>query len=182
MGAVTTIAIGLAGAGLSFYQASQLEAANTEANRAAAEEMKRLKKQAGVNVMDELSLNTEVFEKELENNLQVSADFIDAAQEVLSRIDDRQEIGTVVKAPRITIMEKISQISHYFQKFRRGTFNTLLTKNPSQVDVVVTFLAMLELIKRHLIIAKQSSLFGEIEIEASDIWNEDVEIEIEFGE
>ena len=62
LGAVTTIAIGLAGAGLSFYQASQLEAANTEANRAAAEEFKRLKKQAGVNVMDELSLNTEVFE------------------------------------------------------------------------------------------------------------------------
>jgi len=110
------------------------------------------------------------------------SDVVDAAREVLSRIDDRQEIDTVVKAPRITIMEKISQISHYFQKFRRGTFNTLLAKNPSQVEVVVTFLAMLELIKRHLIVAQQSSLFGEIKIEASDIWNEDVEIEIEFGE
>lgn len=110
------------------------------------------------------------------------SDVVNAAREVLLRIDDRLEINTVVKAPKITIREKINQISQFLQKFRRSTFKLLLTNNPSQGDVVVTFLAMLELIKRHLIIARQSSLFGEIEIEASDSWDEEVDFDIEFGE
>lgn len=140
MGAVTTIAIGLAGAGLSFYQASQLEAANTEANRAAAEEMKRLKKQAGVNVMDELSLNTEVFEKELENNLQVSADFIDAAQEGDARTlaSSAGKIGAIqteqAERARLAQMEQLNKIEA-LQLAEQGDINQqLLAMDAAQMQ------------------------------------------------
>jgi chromatin segregation and condensation protein Rec8/ScpA/Scc1 (kleisin family) len=46
--------------------------------------------------------------------------------------------------------------------------------------VVVTFLAMLELIKRYRIQAHQEALFGDIEIDRLEDWSEDEEIEIEF--
>ena len=81
MGAVTTAIIGIAGAGLSFAQARRLADANRDANRAAAEKMAELKKQANVNVMEELSISEDLYKQELENNLQVSADLINAARE-----------------------------------------------------------------------------------------------------
>jgi chromatin segregation and condensation protein Rec8/ScpA/Scc1 (kleisin family) len=48
------------------------------------------------------------------------------------------------------------------------------------LEVVVTFLAMLELVKRYRIHASQDGLFGEIEIDRMEDWREDEEIEIEF--
>jgi len=47
---------------------------------------------------------------------------------------------------------------------------------------VVTFLAMLELVKRRLVRVKQDSLFGEIEMESDEEWQDDEEFELEFGE
>ena len=44
----------------------------------------------------------------------------------------------------------------------------------------VTFLAMLELIKRYRVQAYQEGLFSDIEIDRMEDWSEDEEIEIEF--
>jgi chromatin segregation and condensation protein Rec8/ScpA/Scc1 (kleisin family) len=48
------------------------------------------------------------------------------------------------------------------------------------LEVVVTFLAMLELVKRYRIQARQEGLFSEIEIDRTEDWEEDEEIDIEF--
>ena len=45
---------------------------------------------------------------------------------------------------------------------------------------MVTFLALLELVKRYRVSARQDLLFGEIEIERSDDWNLEEEFELEF--
>jgi segregation and condensation protein A len=50
------------------------------------------------------------------------------------------------------------------------------------MDIVVTFLAILELVKRRLVQAKQDNLFGEIEVEPVDGWDEGDDFELEFGE
>jgi chromatin segregation and condensation protein Rec8/ScpA/Scc1 (kleisin family) len=52
------------------------------------------------------------------------------------------------------------------------------------VDIVVTFLAILELVKQHLVNAYQQSIFGEIEIDVDESWNlnSTEDIELEFGE
>mgnify|MGYP001397640239 CR=1 FL=1 len=71
------------------------------------------------------------------------------------------------------------------ERLRRGgraTFQSLLNRNPSQLDVVVTFLAMLELVKRHLVRARQTQLFGDIELEKEGTWDENETFELEFGE
>jgi segregation and condensation protein A len=55
-----------------------------------------------------------------------------------------------------------------------------LGENPSRIEIVVTFLALLELVKRYHVAARQETLFSDIQIDRMDDWNPDEEIEIEF--
>jgi len=52
----------------------------------------------------------------------------------------------------------------------------------SRVEVVITFLAMLELVKLHFVKVQQDQIFGDIELEPADDWQTNEEIELEFGE
>jgi len=112
------------------------------------------------------------------------SDILEAARRILIRIDTRKKLDTVVSSPKITIREKISYISSYLGKFKKSTFKALLKPKSTSIDIVVTFLAMLELIKGHLIIVTQSALFGEINIETSNLWSDyqGKELDVEFEE
>jgi segregation and condensation protein A len=105
---------------------------------------------------------------------------IEAIQNVYQQIE-KPALGTVVKPPRITIREKIGHISRYLRDHRKVTFRSLLTSG-QRLDIVVTFLAMLELIKRRLLLVQQENIFGEIEIEQRGEWDEEEDFELEFGE
>jgi segregation and condensation protein A len=110
------------------------------------------------------------------------SDIVEAAHRVFSQADQRSPLGTVVTAPRITIREKISVIVNSLRKQSSLSFLTLLGKRRTRLDVVVTFLAMLELVKRRFIRAQQDNLFGDITLVPSETWDEDLEFELEFGE
>jgi segregation and condensation protein A len=110
------------------------------------------------------------------------SDIVSAAQNILLKVDDRLELKSVVSPPQITIRQKINVIKRYLIQSGRFTFRNILSRAPTRIEIVVSFLAVLELIKRHLVVANQTALFGEIEIEQSDQWDEDEEFELEFGE
>lgn len=105
---------------------------------------------------------------------------IAAAQEAFAKERNKQPLGTLIAAPRITIREKIELIARTMKEVERANFRVLLNQGASRLEIVVTFLAMLELVKRYRIHAHQEGLFGEIEIDRMDEWGEDEEIEIEF--
>jgi segregation and condensation protein A len=107
-------------------------------------------------------------------------DLVAAAQTVLGKASNTPSLNSVVGPQRVTIREKITLITAILRQNKHATFRSLLTKNHSRLEIVVTFLAVLELIKRHLIEVAQDGLFGDISIEASDIWQVDQEIETEF--
>jgi segregation and condensation protein A len=110
-------------------------------------------------------------------------DILEAAQNAFNEADNRKELGTVVSAPRVTIREKINVIVNSLRSKRTTSFRQLLGKNGrSRLDVVVTFLAMLELVKRRLVKAQQETLFGDIHLEASDTWDDELDFDLEFGE
>jgi segregation and condensation protein A len=110
------------------------------------------------------------------------ADLAAAAMAIFNQPDSRSSLSSVVPGPKVTIREKISLITRTLRLKTRITFQKLLGGQRSRLDIVVTFLAMLELVKRHLVTAHQDSLFGEIELEAATSWNENDEFELEFGE
>lgn len=110
------------------------------------------------------------------------AELVAAANAIFSNGRDLPELSTVVAAPKITIREKIELIATTLRRLKRTTFHHLLRKNTSRLDVVVTFLAMLELVKRRLVQARQEKLFGEIAIEPAETWVGDEPLDLEFGE
>ena len=77
-------------------------------------------------------------------------------------------------------MQRFKNHGSPMRSIQRMTFSGLITEKATRIEIVVTFLAMLELIKRYRISAVQNELFGEIEFEKMDDWKEDEEIDIEF--
>jgi segregation and condensation protein A len=105
---------------------------------------------------------------------------LSAAESALSQGKDKQALGTIIATPKVTIREKIDFITSTMKNIQRMTFSGLITDKASRIEIVVTFLALLELIKRYHISAVQYELFGEIEFEKIGEWRDDEEIEIEF--
>lgn len=77
---------------------------------------------------------------------------------------ERQSISTVVERPKITIKDKINQISDKFRYSDVLTFEDLLGETYSRLDVVISFLALLELVKGSYIKVVQDGIFNEIQM------------------
>lgn len=105
---------------------------------------------------------------------------VKAAEEAFRKEKEKTPLGVVIAAPRVTIREKIDLISKTMRQVEKSTFKALLQTGASRLEIVVTFLAMLELVKRYRLHAHQEDLFGDIEIDRMEDWKDDEEIEIEF--
>jgi segregation and condensation protein A len=110
------------------------------------------------------------------------ADLLEAAREVFASGMRLPELGQVVTLPRITIRERIHSIVTSLQTLRSSNFRGLLSQRTNRLEIVVTFLAMLELIKRRMIAAQQDSLFGDIQIESTGELEPEEEIKTDFDE
>jgi segregation and condensation protein A len=120
----------------------------------------------------------------LEGRLDLSditlGDLMAAAEGIFAEEAEKQALGTVISPPRITIREKITLIAERLGRSPRTTFSKLLGPKPSRLEVVVTFLALLELVKRYAVAARQEGLFSAIQIEKMEEWGKDEELDIEF--
>jgi len=88
-------------------------------------------------------------------------DLVKAFQEVL------KEEWTWREVPReeIPLREKIREINFRLSRHPQGIrFRDLFTRGGTRLEVVVTFLAVLELIRQRKVVALQEELFGEIMI------------------
>jgi segregation and condensation protein A len=122
----------------------------------------------------------------LENSFDLSGITIDdiaaAAQVIFTDINRAEALRSVVPPLRVTIREKISLITDSLRHQKFVSFRSLINQRNSRLEIVVTFLAMLELIKRHLVRVSQEGLFGNISLEVSEVWDDLDEVETEFGE
>lgn len=107
----------------------------------------------------------------------------------LSQQEDREELRTVVEMPRVTIREKIQLIAKRLKAATRTRFSELVNGSGLTVDsphqrlhIVVTFLAMLELVRRYRVSVHQAVLFEDIEIERAEEWDDNLDFELEFAE
>ena len=96
--------------------------------------------------------------------------------------DLRSDLRTVVAPPQVTIRQKIHLIVAQLRQRGQATFNILIRSARSRLEIVVTFLAMLELVKRHRVQATQDQLFGDITIQPVDDLDFEEDFELEFGE
>ena len=93
-------------------------------------------------------------------------------QSIIRRQEDkidpiRSRFGKIEKE-EVSLSDKMLQMKAYAVEHRRFSFRNLLEKQCSRVQVIVTFLSVLELMKMGHIHVNQESLFDEIQIEVLD--------------
>ena len=76
----------------------------------------------------------------------------------------RSQFGTIKKEP-ISLKDRIVSMVGYARQHKRFSFRNLLESQPTKVEVVVTFLAILELMKIGQIHLEQESLFDDMTID-----------------
>jgi segregation and condensation protein A len=103
-----------------------------------------------------------------------------AAEAAFARDAEKEPLGSVIAAPTVTIREKINLISRTLRQLQRASFRGLIGDKATRLEVVVTFLALLELIKRYRVQVQQDALFSDIEIEQLEDWKDSEDIELEF--
>lgn len=102
------------------------------------------------------------------------------AEEILKKEEEKSSLATVIAMPKVTIRDKIKLIATRLGEDHNATFVSLLAKGASRLEIVVTFLALLELVKRYQVSASQEKLFSDIHIEQLGTWGVEEDIEIEF--
>lgn len=90
-------------------------------------------------------------------------DLIRAFQRVLKRFEKADDFREIVN-DRFTVADKIEELLNIVPVGGRVRFEELFTSASSRGEVIVTFLAMLELIKLNHLQVEQEQLLGEIVI------------------
>ena len=81
-----------------------------------------------------------------------------------SKVDPvRSKFGKIEKE-EVTLPDKLDYVTEYAKSHRKFGFRALLKKQSSKVQVVVTFLAILQLMKEGVIFIEQDQPFDEIMI------------------
>ena len=91
---------------------------------------------------------------------------INAFQIVIKRVEERQDLQEIF-GERFSVSDKIDKILQRVAAGASVRFSDLFDAVVSRVEVVVTFLALLELIRLRQIRAIQKSIFEDIEIAAA---------------
>lgn len=85
-----------------------------------------------------------------------------------SKIDPiRSKFGTIEKE-EVSLSDKMLEMKAYAAENRRFSFRVLLEGQTSKIQVIVTFLSILELMKMGYVHVKQEELFDDIQVEVKE--------------
>jgi segregation and condensation protein A len=84
-------------------------------------------------------------------------------REALQRLPAEEEVGTINRH-EVSVREKVEEILAALMERGHVSFRRLVSTCRSRLEVVVSFLAVLELIKSNRLRAEQSELFGDIRL------------------
>lgn len=89
-------------------------------------------------------------------------DLLKAFHEVVRRFEAQR--GLELQQEEVTVEQKVTDIRHLLMVHDTIHFSTLFTRMPSKVHIIVTFLALLELVRLREIWLYQKKVFAEIYI------------------
>ena len=91
-------------------------------------------------------------------------DLIQAFQKVLKRFESAHDFGQIVD-DRFTVSDKVEYLLAEMRPGQSRRFQSLFENATTKSEVIVTFLAVLELMKMNQFCVRQDLLLGDIEIE-----------------
>lgn len=103
-----------------------------------------------------------------------------AMQEALASMPKHPSLEPAIDPPRIRIRDKMRQVLAALQDDQMLKFKSLMEDARTRLEIVVSFLAVLELIKLRTVRAVQEVPLGEIVLVRGDQWSEHQELDEEF--
>jgi segregation and condensation protein A len=91
-----------------------------------------------------------------------AADLLMIFSDLIVRLVPMEKLEEETLEHKINIEEKILAIEHLLREKIKFSFNKLMASAKNKTEIIVSFLAMLELIKQKTIVAEQGDLFTEI--------------------
>ena len=91
-------------------------------------------------------------------------DLLAVVRRVLAAQEEMASVNGVVTPATITIADQMELIERETRHGRSVSFRRLLERTSNRLEIIVTLLAVLEMIKQLRVIVRQDRLFGEIEI------------------
>lgn len=107
-------------------------------------------------------------------------DLYEAFVEVLSAMPKSESFEKAITPPKISLRAIIAIIVGQLRKKGKTTFSMLFKSEPSRVEIVVSFLVVLELVKQRKVHVLQEKVFGEIEIRTGSAWEDDQDLDLDF--
>jgi segregation and condensation protein A len=90
------------------------------------------------------------------------SDLIAAYGKILRKIEKRREVVSITRE-EVTIQERIDSILYSLQENSAGmSFYQLFSGMTERSEIIMTFLALLELSRRGIVFLRQNTLFGDI--------------------
>jgi len=102
-------------------------------------------------------------------------DLIDILMDAYFSHEHETPMSDVVTITALTIRNRINEIKSFMQKHPKVSFSKFIESDVSRLDIVITFLSLLELIKYYAIIAAQESPFSDINF----VTTRDLDLEFE---
>ena len=99
-------------------------------------------------------------------------------RKLFAKLQETHPLSTALIISAITLRQRINEIIITLQSESKSSFRRLLPNKYSRLEIIVTFLALLELIKHHNVIAQQENLFEDIAL--TNLGNISENIETEF--
>lgn len=123
-------------------------------------------------------------------NANVTVDFngisltnlVDAISSIYNSDAELKSLGTVISIPKLTLKRKIQSIIINLAESKTSTFYTLVGSNRTRVNLLVVFLALLELIKQDYVTTEQGEIFGDFNVFATDKIRYSNEIELSLDD
>jgi segregation and condensation protein A len=100
--------------------------------------------------------------------------------ELLTEAARGPQLNEVVAPPVVRIRDKIRMLLGALRQDGRTSFRRMLSEAHSRLEIVISFLAVLELVKRHQVVVQQAELFGDIEVLPGAAWHPDQEPDLEL--
>jgi len=83
-------------------------------------------------------------------------------EQALTRVPEEPEPHAVIRPHKVTVREKVALIRERLAAEGRLSFRALIAEARSRMEVIVSFMAVLELIKSRLLEAQQDAIFSDI--------------------
>ncbi|HBG81628.1 TPA: hypothetical protein DDW69_02185 [candidate division CPR2 bacterium] len=83
---------------------------------------------------------------------------------VLNKMPDPEKLPEKSVIKQVTLEEKYAEIESILKKNKTIELSAILKEMKSKIEIVITFLAILEMVKQKVVVVKQSSNFSEVSI------------------